>query len=314
MSNKTVNLILLRSDRKLWDGGPTELEVRDLRIRPAEKNPVIKRKTLAAKSSTILLDLDLFFNAGQAYSISIDADDHRSAWQLIQRKSFLRMEGGAEVEKNGLTMQLMLVPNDPSSSDLDAGYDLLQTAGSPLVADENGLKKNDYLALEPAAKMAFLNIAAKLRDTRINGVSLLTFVLGVRLVRVDRLFLFMRSELKQLVDDSGDFASAPGHKAPPKNLPVVLPGHPHSWKHTRFGAGNLQLSFSKEAEPFPPNKAKQVFSVDADIDLERGLLHVAEFLDNKIIHPSRKTNQTLVYALLFSQGIIVPYTLDPIKG
>ena len=38
--------------------------------------------------------------------------------------------------------------------------------------------------------------------------------------------------------------------------------------------------------------------MDADIDLERGLLHVAEFLDK--IHPS-KTNQTLVYALLFSQ-------------
>jgi hypothetical protein len=52
--------------------------------------------------------------------------------------------------------------------------------------------------------------------------------------------------------------------------------------------------------------------VDADIDLERGLLHVAEFLDNKI-HPSKKTNQTLVYALLFSQGIIPDYTLNPVS-
>ncbi len=312
MANKTINLIILRSDRKLWDGGETELEVRDLRVNPAEKNPIKKRQSLPAETAAVLLNVDLLFNAGQVYSISIDADDHRAAWQLVKRRSFVRLEGGAEVEKTNLTMQLMLVPNDPSSSDLDEGYDALQSAGSPLVADETGLKKNDYLALEPAAKMAFLNLGAKLRDTRINGVSLLSFVLGVRLVRVDRLFLYMRSEIKQLIQDSADFASAPGHKAP-KNVPVTLPAHPDSWKHMMFGAGNLQLSFSKEAEPFPANTTKQAFSVDADIDLERGLLHVAEFLDNKFIHPSRKTNQTLVYALLFSQGIITNYTLDPVK-
>jgi hypothetical protein len=207
-------------------------------------------------------------------------------------------------------MQLMLVPNNPSSSDLDAGYDLLQADGSQLVAAGTGLDKNHYLALAPGAKMAFLNIAAKLRDTRINGLSLLSFVLGLRLVQVDRLFLFMRSEIKHLVEHSSDFASALGHKAP-TNVPVTLPSHPDSWKHTRFGAGNLQLSFAKEAEPFPADTRKQVFSVDVDIDLERGLLHVLEFLDNKI-HPSKKTNQTLVYALLFSQGIIPHYTLDPI--
>ena len=61
-----------------------------------------------------------------------------------------------------------------------------------------------------------------------------------------------------------------------------------------------------------PRKPRRVFSVDADIDLERGLLHVAEWLDNKFIHPSQKTNQTLVYALLFSQGIIPHYTLSPL--
>jgi hypothetical protein len=59
----------------------------------------------------------------------------------------------------------------------------------------------------------------------------------------------------------------------------------------------------------PGNTATQVFSVDADIDLGRGLLHVAEWLDNKV-GKIRKTDQTLVYALLFSQGIIPDYTLS----
>jgi hypothetical protein len=306
VSIKAITLIILRADRKLWSGGPVRLQVTDMR----QGLKVLHNKPLAAGSHTVLINLDLLFNAGQVYGISIDADGHRSAWQLIKRQSFLRDEGGTKIEIDSLIMQLMLVPEKPTSSDLDAGYDLLKAAASPLVADKSGLTKNAYLALEPAAKMALLNIDAKLRETRINGASLLPSVQRLEHVEVDRLFLLMRPELKQLVKTSSEFASAPGHKAP-KNLPVNLPAHPDSWKHTRFGAGNLQLSFAKDSQPLPGSAGEQAFSVDADIDLERGLLHVAEFLDNKI-HPSKKTNQTLVYALLFSQGVIPDYTLSPV--
>jgi len=307
VSIKAITLIILRADRKLWSGGPVRLQVTDMR----QGLKVLHDKPLAAGSHTVLINLDLLFNAGQVYGISIDAEGHRSAWQLIKRQSFLRDEGATKIEIDSLIMQLMLVPDKPTSSDLDAGYDLLKAAASPLVADKNGLSRNAYLALEPAEKMALLNIDAKLRETRIGGTSLLSFIRGLQHVAVDRLFLLMRPDLKQLVKDSAEFASAPGHKVP-KNLPVTLPAHPDSWKHTRFGAGNLQLSFAKDSQPLPGSAGEQGFSVDADIDLERGLLHVAEFLDNKI-HPSKKTNQTLVYALLFSQGIIPDYTLSPIS-
>jgi hypothetical protein len=311
MAIKAITLIILRADRKLWTGGPVRLQVTDLNVKdPSKGLKVIHDKPLAAGVSTVLINLDLFFNAGQVYGITIDADGHRSAWQLINRQSFIREEGATKIEVDGMTMRLMLVPEKPTSSDLDAGYDLLAAAASPMVADKGGLKKPDYLALEPAEKMALLNIDAKLRETRINGASLLSFVQGLELVAVDRLFLLVRPELKQLVKTSSDFASAPGHKAP-TNVTVSLPAHPASWKHTRFGAGNLQLSFAKDSQPLPADTTRQVFSVDADIDLERGLLHVAEFLDNKI-HPNKKTNQTLVYALLFSQGIIPNYTLSPV--
>jgi hypothetical protein len=306
MPNKSITLIILRADRKLWDGGPSDLTVTDLR----KGLNVLKRVALKAATHTIQVNLELPFDVGQVYGISIDADRHRPAWQLITRQTFVHGEGVAQVEVDGAILQLMLVPNDPSSSDLDEGYDLLRDAGSPTVADNTGLGKDAYIQLEPAAKMAFLNIDAKLRDTRVNGISLLSFVEGFRDAEVDRLFLFMRSGLKQLVNDSADFAGAQGHGVP-AGTSVPLPAHPDSWKHTRFGAGNLQVSFTKAAESLIGDTAKQVFSVDADIELERGLLHVAEWLDNKIIHPSRKTNQTLVYALLFSQGIIPHYTLNP---
>ena len=306
MSNKAITLIILRADRDLWTGGQVQLKVTDMR----QGLKVLHNKPLAAGSSTVLINLDLLFNAGQVYGISVDAEGHRSAWQLIKRQSFIRREGTTEIEIDGMTMRLMLVPEKPVSSDLEAAYDRLKDAASPLVAKNGGLSKTAYMALETAAQMALLNIDAKLRETRINGVSLLSFVQGLQHVAVDRLFLLMRPELKQLIKSSSEFASAPGHKAQ-KNPPVPLPAHPESWKHTRFGAGNLQLSFAENSQPVPGAAGTQGFSVDADIDLERGLLHVGEWLDNKV-GKIRKTDQTLVYALLFSQGIITDYTLNPV--
>jgi hypothetical protein len=306
MSDKKVTLIILGANRKLWASGASKLEVRDMR----KGLKLLKSAPLAAGEHTIPIVLKLLFDAGQVYGLSVDADKHRSAWQLIKRRSFVREEAGSEIEVGELMIQLMLVPEKATSTDLDAGYDLLAAAGSPLVAEKTGLSKVNYLKLEPAQKMAMLNLEAKLRSTRINNTPLISFVEGLRHVAVDRLFLFMRSDVKQRVEDSAQFAGAPGHKVP-KNVPIALPAHPDSWKHVRYGAGNLQLSFAKEAEPLPGKSATQVFSVDADIDLERGLLHVAEWLDNKV-GKIRKTDQTLVYALLFSQGINPSYTLNPI--
>jgi len=239
MAEKTVTLILLRADRQLWDGGSVRLQVTDVSRSPLK---VLLDKRLGPNSSTILINLDLHFDAGQVYGVSVDAKNHRSAWQLINRRTFLRQQGGTEVEVKDHIMQLMLAPNRPSSADLDAGYDRLRERGSPMVADTTGLARQAYLDLKSAAKMALLNIEAKLRETRLNGVSLLPFVEGVRHVAVDRLFLFVGSELKQMIEDSSEFASAPGHGAP-SDTTVALPPHPDSWKHRHLGAGNLQLSF-----------------------------------------------------------------------
>jgi len=179
-----------------------------------------------------------------------------------------------------------------------------------MVADKFGVSKPEYLALKPAAKMALLNIEAKLRETSLGGMPLLSFVEKVRCVEVDRVFLFVKSELKALIERSSDFAAAPGHGPPDASVP--LPAHWDSWKHRRFGAGNIQVSFSESAEPLPGNPGKQVFSTDIDIDLERGLAHVSEWLDNHLLHPGKKTDQSQVYALLFSQGIYPEYTLNPL--
>ena len=55
-------------------------------------------------------------------------------------------------------------------------------------------------------------------------------------------------------------------------------------------------------------------SADVDIDLGRGLAHAKEWLENNVFRPGHKTNQALVYALLYAQGILPRYTLDPVAG
>jgi hypothetical protein len=54
-----------------------------------------------------------------------------------------------------------------------------------------------------------------------------------------------------------------------------------------------------------------VHSADVDIDLGRGLAHAAEWLENNVFRPGHKTNQALVYGLLYDQNILPAYTLDP---
>src|SRR5215213_7940352 len=183
MAEKTVTLILLQADRQLWTGEGARLQVTDV---SRSKLKILYNEPLEPGSHTILMNLDLHFDAGQVYGISVDAKKHRSAWQLINRRTFLRQTGGGEVEAKDHIMRLMLVPRQASSSDLDDGYRRLLDRGSPVVAATTGLTEAAYLDLKGAAKMALLNIEAKLRGTRVGGVPLLSFVEAVRYVAVDR--------------------------------------------------------------------------------------------------------------------------------
>ncbi len=204
----------------------------------------------------------------------------------------------------------MLVPDSPGVTDLPQGIERLQQSASPFAVPGTGVDAATFQALDVAAKMAFLNIEAKLRETSIDGAPLMSFVRAVRHVTVDRIFLLLDSALKARMPRSADFAGAPGHGAP-TDLPD-LPGHPDSWKHTRFAEGNVQLSFSRDVVAFPAGgPSSLVHSADVDIDLGRGLAHAKEWLENNVFRPGHKTSQSLVYALLYAQGILPCYTLDP---
>jgi hypothetical protein len=218
-----------------------------------------------------------------------------------------------QVEGDDLILGLMLVPDAPGTTDVPGGLERLVQIASPFAAPMTGIDAARFQRLDVAAKMAFLNVEAKLRETIIDGAPLMSFVRAVRHVAVDRLFLLFDSGLKPRMARAVDFAGAPGHAAPKE--PVGLPDHPDSWKHTRFAEGNIQLSFSADAEPLlGAGPGALVHSADVDIDLGRGLAHAKEWLENNVFRPGHKTNQALVYAQLYAQGILPQYTLDPVAA
>ena len=303
MTDKRVTVILYGSDRNLWSGGPLQIRVTDLFAAGGPRLLSSGR----SDASTIELRLQLPFDAGQLYGLTFSAPKHRPAWQMIRRLDFIRRD---QVEADDVILRLMLVPDSPGTSDVAGGHERLARIASPFAAPGTGIDAAGFARLAVPAQMAMLNIEAKLRETVIDGSPLISFVRGVRHVAVDRLFLLFDAALKPRMARALEFAGAPGHDAPEE--PADVPDHPDSWKHTRFAEGNIQLSFAADAEPFPAAGATSlVHSADVDIDLGRGLAHAKEWLENNVFKPGHKTNQALVYALLYAQGILPQYVLDP---
>jgi len=306
VTEKRLTVILFGSDRNLWSGGPLRFRVTDVF---AAGGPKLLHEGKTG-SSTLDLRLQLPFDAGQIYGFDFTAPGHHPAWQLVRRSDFIRQPEGTEGDD--VILRLMLVPDAPGTRDLAQGFERLRQRASPVVAAGGGLDEATYRELGVANRMALLNIEAKLRETIVDGTPLLSFVKAVRHVAVDRLFLLVDASLKDRLARAADFAGAPGHPAP--RIPPGTPAHPDSWKHRRFAEGNVQLSFSAETMPPAGDLPVPVHSVDVDIDLGKGLAHVVEWLDNNVIRRGQKTDQALVYGLLYAQRILPLYTLDPIAA
>jgi hypothetical protein len=305
VTGKRITAILYGSDRNLWGGGPLRIRVSDIY---AAGGPTLLYQG-TTESSSVDLRLELPFDAGQVYGLTFSAPRHRPAWHLVRRADFIDIP--ANVERDDLILRLMLVPDAFGTTDLPAGPARLEQIASPFVGD-NGFDAARLQTLAAAAQMAFFNIEAKLRETIIDGAPLMSFVRGVQEVAVDRVFVLFAADLKTRMPRAVEFAGAPGHGSP-EAFPE-LPAHPDSWKHTKYAEGNIQLCFSRDARPLNAGSTALVHSADVDIDLGKGLAHAQEWLVNNVFRPGHKTNQALVYGMLFAQGIIPKYALDPVNA
>src|SRR5688500_3037325 len=101
---KTLTLVVYAGDRTLWTGGGLKLTLRDL-----PRGRTLKQQTLAGAAAEI--ELDLPFDSGQIYPLTVSAPRHREAWHLVSRADFLRGTGTDRVERDDTVLRLMLVPS-----------------------------------------------------------------------------------------------------------------------------------------------------------------------------------------------------------
>ena len=304
---KRIHLSLSGADRNPWKSGEFKLAILDhsnLLKRIWFQTPNGRRTNrLRCNRSELKIEVELNLDANQRYCLIAAAKGHHDDARFLNRRSFRRgIEQTADVDA-----RMILIPKQADSSDLDDGFGKLEQMRSPL---SQGISKAQYTNLQSSAQMALLNIEAKLRETKIDGSRLIDSVTGLQTkkdgslaVDSDRIYVKMRSGVKDALQDNAQraraqFTSAWGHKEE-----VGLGAHPHSWKHQAFPRGNLQLSFSQN----PINGLE--YSVDVDIDLERNFVnHLVEWFWNEL--SGEKTNQKVVYRLLYEQGIHPVYTLS----
>ena len=300
MASHKIILDLRGADRESWNNGTVSLTLRKFGLGGLRE---WERVVISTTTDEFPVDIeeDLTFNRGEDYYLDVKAPNHHRNYWILNRHHF--SEDGAEIQR--ATLKMILIPKRiPSSTNLRGGFNKLEALNSPFVQQPDGISRKEYEALTVPAQMALLNFEAKLRATEIACEPLINSVTG--LVRTglaevpdvdpDRIYVEMKERVKTALRDrkkrrAAQFTCAKlGHK-----------GHPHSWKQQAFPRGNLQLSFSEY--PIDIFDGESLYSVDVDIDLERGNRHAPEVLFGGT------TNPAIVYSLLYTQGICPPYTL-----
>ncbi|MPZ19637.1 MAG: hypothetical protein GEV06_17210 [Luteitalea sp.] len=143
-------------------------------------------------------------------------------------------------------------------------------AGGPSAGVGSSKGQGLYDGLEPIPKAGLLNVFTKMSNTVTGGRAMWSFVTDVYRVRGDRIFANVTKDFRDHVKSAvsaGDFSPVSDklHTPPPGFASAG------SFKHERFPAGVLQLTFFSSV-----NDLK--FKLDADIDDAGGLGHVFQVL------------------------------------
>ncbi len=196
----------------------------------------------------------------------------------------------------------MLKASAKTGEQLDRRLSMLRIPVFPAHAGLGELREmidaRAYHELSGIERFALLNIAARMRTVEVEGESLLSPDLRIRIFKVfpDRIYFRANRRLLDLIDvllDGGTFEAAPAALHKFKDGSV---------KQTSFRKGNLQLSYARR----PGGKVH----VDADIDLYRDPLHhlFGEVLVNHLT--GSKTSQFNVRRILERQGVALPAGFD----
>ena len=148
MSNRQLPIIL-GADRELWDGDEVRLKVPDMR----QGLKVLHNEALPAGIPHIITIWISTLTLVRS-CISVDAKKHRTAWQLIKRRTFCAKKAGQQLkwmENYAPELVQTILLHQNSTTDMINCAKLVRC-----VADAGGISESDYVLLPDAAKMALL--------------------------------------------------------------------------------------------------------------------------------------------------------------
>jgi hypothetical protein len=243
----------------------------------------------------ITFDLPFFDNFGDNYTVVVWAEGYKQAGYMPVTLSdqFLK------------TLDIMLIPNQPGFSFVDARWDAAKTLypflGSDVDNATSAARYDNLLDKTPKSLACFLNIAEAMSQIALSQGTPLDYIKQLRwdapyVPAQDRFYAWCDRGLIDQVKN----AAAAGEFAVENNPGLFHPGATSSWKQIQFGEANVQLTFH-EGDTLVIDGVDCVM-VEPDIDYyqDLGAHALLEVIANALTHSL--TDPTEVYVLRWIAG------------
>jgi hypothetical protein len=247
------------------------------------------------QTNDITFDLPFFDNFGDNYSVIVWAKGYKQAGftPVILSDRYLK------------TLDIMLIPDNPSFSFVDARWDAAKArypfVGSDVDNATGGGRYDNLLEQAPKSLACLLNICEAMSQIALSQGTPLDYIKQLRwdapyAPAQDRFYAWCDSLLIDQVKD----AAAVGEFAVENNPGLFHSGATSSWKQIRFGEANVQLTFHENDKMVIGGF--DCVMVEPDIDYYQDLAAHAllEVIANAITHSL--TDPTEVYVLRWIAG------------
>jgi hypothetical protein len=247
------------------------------------------------QANDITFDLPFFDNFGDNYTVVVWAKGYKQA-------GFTPVTLSDQYLK---TLDIMLIPNEPGFSFVDARWDparlLYSFLGSDVDNATGAARYDNLLDQTPKSLACLLNISETMSQIALSQGTPLDYIKQLRwdapyAPAQDRFYAWCDSRLIDQVKN----AAAAGEFAVENNPGLFHPGATSSWKQIQFGEANVQLTFHE-------NDTMNIGGVDCvmvepDIDYYQDLAAHAllEVIANALTHSL--TDPTEVYVLRWIAG------------
>ena len=243
----------------------------------------------------ITFDLPFFDNFGDQYTALVWVDGYKQAGYTPIQLS----------DKTEQTLDIMLIPNNPSFNFADAGWDVVK-AKYPFIADGvddatgQGRYEN-FLETQPKALACLLNIGeaagriSLTQGTPLDYIKQLLWTAPFAPAQ-DRFFAWCNVRLIEQIK----IGAAAGEFAVEIDPGLLHPGATSSWKQVQFGEANVQFTFHENNKATIGGVDCVILEPDIDYYKDPAAHILLEVIPNALTHSL--TDPAEVYVLRWIAG------------